>query len=151
LKGRVEGSLTAGIGAKFKFEFEATGAGGQKLDFAAGITFGVGAEGEAKLEFNSWNAALAINALYYTAYSALAYNPEEAAMRKKYFRGLENNKKLFEWTLETLENYRLQAQMRYDAAVAVEKELARIKEIADTTWKPNKNQKVGRKVPRLVH
>ena len=115
------------------------------------MTFGLGAEGEAELEFNSWNAALAVQALYYTAYSALAYDPQEAAMRKTYFRGLENNKKLFEWTLESLDNYRLQAQIRYDSAVAIEKELARIKEIADLSWKPNKNQKVGRKALRLVH
>lgn len=144
LKGEVEGSLTAGIGAKFKFEFEATGAGGQKLAFEAGLTFGVGAEGAAKLEFNSWNAALAVGALYYTAYTAIAYTSEEATMRRTYFKGLESNKKLFVWTLERLDLYKQQAELDYQMAVGLEKELARIKEIADAKWKPNNGQKVKR-------
>lgn len=144
LKGEVEGSLTAGIGAKFKFEFESTGAGGQKLAFEAGLTLGLGAEGAAKLEFNSWNASLAISALYYTAYTAIAYTSEEAEMRRTYFRGLESNKKLFEWTLERLELYKQQAEQEYQVAVGVEKELARIKEIADSKWKPQKGQKIKR-------
>lgn len=144
LKGEVTGSLTAGIGATFKFEFEATGAGGNKLEFEAGVTLGLGAEGGFNLEFNSWNAALAIDALYYTAYTALAYTADEARMRRTYFAGLESNKKLFEWTLEKLELYKTAVEQEYDIAAAVDRELSRIKEIADAKWTPKKTDRVKR-------
>ena len=150
LKGEVTASLTVGIGAKFKFEFESTGAGGQKLECEAGVTVGVGGELGAKLEFNSWNASLAMRALYYTAYSSLAYDEQEALMRKTYFRGLESNKKLFEWTLERLALYKQQAEADYQTAVGVEKELARLKEIADSKWRPKPVQRVKRS-PQMLN
>jgi hypothetical protein len=144
LKGEVEASFTAGAGAKFKFEFESTGAGGQNLEFEAGLTLGLGAEAAAKLNFNSWNASLAASTLYYTAYTAIAYTSEDAQAWRNHFSRLESNKKLFEWTLERLEHYKQQAELEYQAAVGLEKELGRIKEIADSKWKPKKNQKIIR-------
>lgn len=118
MKGELEGSLTAGIGANFKFSFESSGAGGQKLELDAGLTIGVGAEGKAKVSFNTWTASVALRSIGYYAYGAMFYDETERKVQREYFSGLQANEKYLEWTKNRLEAYMPQAKVRYDAVIA---------------------------------
>ena len=137
---KAEGSLSAGVGAKFKLDFASEGAGGHKFGVAAGLTLGLGAEGEVEVEWNSWSTMTTVMYMVYTYNKTVE---DERIFPSKWYGHLPGNERMLDWSLEILEAHRLQAQGVYDTACLNVAELATIKKHADAFWKPNKGQKIS--------
>lgn len=95
IKSEVTGYLSAGIGAEFKLEFEASAFGGAKFGIKAGTTFGVGAGVDEKLEVHPENIQKIAYSLFYVAYLELLDEPMKSYAWRTYFRSLEDNRALF--------------------------------------------------------
>ncbi len=95
IKGEATGSVTAGIGASFGLTFKSTLFQGCDFSVKAGTTFGVGAEGGAKVTVNPDQVALALQSLYYTSYLSILGQDKKKYAYVEYFRTLDDNLKLF--------------------------------------------------------
>lgn len=147
MKGTAKGSLTAGVGASFKLDFESTLFGGTKFALEAGLTTGLGMEGGAEIAFQGDNLGLAVNALYYRAYNYLTMDDRERHAYWEYFRTLEDNMGLFKKAKEELEKFRRQAELEYDTAANANVKIAIIKKLADSQWSRRTHEPIRVKLP----
>ncbi len=91
IKGEAKGSLSVGVGASFKLEFESSVFGGTKLGIEAGATVGVGGSGGGEFTVYADNLGRVANSIYFSAYLTLMGRSKERDTWRTYFRDLEDN------------------------------------------------------------
>lgn len=115
IKGEAKGSLSAGIGAAFKLEFEASAFGGTKLGVEASATMGVGAGAGTEFTVYSENIGRAAHSLYFMAYLRFASDELTRHAWREYFRDLEDNELLLQKADKIMDELLGQCYMEYQS------------------------------------
>lgn len=105
VKAEAKASLNAGIGAKAEFEFESSLFSGNKIKIEAGTTFGVGSDVGTTFTTHPENILPALRSLYYAAHLDLLGKKQQRHAWKNYFRGIEDNERLFQKARGVIEQH----------------------------------------------
>ncbi len=157
IKGEVEGSLTAGIGANFKLEVESSAFEGTKVAIEAGVTVGIGGGAGSKFTVYSDNLPRVANAIYYTGYLTLMGETMKKYAWQNYFRNLEDNEVLFKKADEIIDQHLIKvfqdhqtlfaSQMAWKQleVLSIFKTTGRIPEIDAPMRRPRRGAIIGRR------
>ncbi len=137
IKGEAEGYLSAGIGASFKLEMEASAFGGAKIGIEAGATVGLGAGGGAKFTVYADNLPRVANAIFVGAYYTILNEGQKKYAWQEYFRGLEDNELLFKKADELIDQVMAQCFQDHQRIFASMQAYQQLQAL--TAWKTRGN------------
>ena len=144
-----EGSLTAGVGASAGLKFKASTMGGFAFGAKAGVTVGLGAEGEAEVEFTPENLQRAVDAYYYRIYLLSVLSGSEYHAYFEYFRELEDNELLLKKAKEHVEGFRTRVVAERNNRLAEDAVLGDFARLAEKELLAQHRPPIDRKSTRL--